>query len=205
LHDREAKRVEAEARQADQAHWLATGKDGTREGYRAYLERYPEGIHAEKALAGLDRLAAASDRAEERAERVAFREAEAAGTREAYRRFLTRYPAGNYQAQAERELARLDAREAALGHRAAEERLGLDLSSRRSLEQRLEYLGFDPGPADGTFDRDTRRALRLYQADRGLTRTGFFDRDTVALVVQETNLQGTGNVVQQLIRSLQNP
>ncbi|MEM0945108.1 MAG: caspase family protein [Pseudomonadota bacterium] len=110
LHDREAKRVEAEARQADQAHWLATGKDGTREGYRAYLERYPEGIHAEKALAGLDRLAAASDRAEERAERVAFREAEAAGTREAYRRFLTRYPAGNYQAQAERELARLDAR-----------------------------------------------------------------------------------------------
>lgn len=34
----------------------------------------------------------------------------------------------------------------------------------RSLQRRLAALGFDPGPADGGFGRQTLRALQAFQA-----------------------------------------
>ena len=189
-----------ERERKEREFWRATGADGTASGYRKYLRRYPEGIHAERAIAGLERLAAKSDTAEEKAERAAYQAAVRSGTPQAFRDFVKAYPDGNYTAAAKRELKRLNAQQVVKRHRATEKKLGLDQPSRLSLEQRLAYLGFNPGPRDGAFDRETRIALKAYQEDRGLAPTGFFDRDTVALVVQESSgRSGSGNVLQNLI------
>lgn len=194
-----AERLEREDRQ----YWQETGRLGTPEGYRSYLAKYPEGVNADKALAGLERLMEKSQKVEEKAERQAFRAAKAKGTAAAYDKFLDRYPDGNFAAAAKRELKKLDFQADFKRNAAIEKRLGLDLPSRTSLEQRLAYLGFHPGPQDGTFDKSTRSALRDYQSDRGLQRTGFFNRDTVALVVEETSRRpSTGNVLQNLIGTI---
>jgi peptidoglycan hydrolase-like protein with peptidoglycan-binding domain len=39
---------------------------------------------------------------------------------------------------------------------------------------------------DGTFDGDTRRALRAYQRDRGLGATGFLDEGTLVRLLADT-------------------
>ncbi|MEM7506925.1 MAG: peptidoglycan-binding protein [Pseudomonadota bacterium] len=194
-----AERLEREDRQ----YWQETGRLGTPAGYRAYLAKYPEGVNADKALAGLERLMAKSEKAEEKVERAAFRKAKAQGTVGAYQNFLDRYPDGNFAAAAKRELKKLDFQANFKRNAAIEKNLGLDLQSRISLEQRLAYLGFNPGPQDGAFDKSTRTALRDYQSDRGLVRTGFFNRDTVALVVEETSRRpSAGNVLQNLIGTI---
>ena len=191
-----AERLEKEDRQ----YWQETGRLGTAAGYRAYLARYPEGVNADKAFAGLERLAAKSEKAEEKAERKAYKAAEKEDTVAAYRGFLKRYPDGNYAPQAKRALKKLDFKRDFKRNAAVEQKLGLDRDSRLSLEQRLAYLGFNPGAQDGKFDKNTRAALRDYQSDRGLVRTGFFNRETVALVVEETSRRrGQGNVLQNLI------
>ena len=40
-------------------------------------------------------------------------------------------------------------------------------------------LGVDPGAPDGTFDSETRQAIRIYQRDQGLQPTGYLDQETV--------------------------
>ena len=48
----------------------------------------------------------------------------------------------------------------------------------RAVQQRLQELGFDPGPPDGIWGRKTTRALRRYQSAQGLPSTGTLDLDT---------------------------
>ncbi|MEL6477820.1 MAG: peptidoglycan-binding protein [Pseudomonadota bacterium] len=194
-----AVRLEREDRQ----YWQETGGLRTAAGYRAYLARYPDGVNADRAIAQLERLAAKSERAEEKAERQAFKDAEKLGTAAAYRGFLRTYPDGNYAAAAKRAMKVIANKDAFARNAEKEKRLGLDKASRQSLEQRLAFLGFHPGPQDGAFDGNTRKAVRKYQEDRGLNATGFFDRDTVALVVEETSRStGSGNVLQNLIGAI---
>ncbi|MBN2489408.1 MAG: peptidoglycan-binding protein, partial [Planctomycetes bacterium] len=47
------------------------------------------------------------------------------------------------------------------------------------VQGRLNSLGYDAGPADGTMNDRTRAALSRFQADRGLEPTGDLDRATV--------------------------
>ncbi len=77
---------------------------------------------------------------------------------------------------------------------AAESRLGLTRTDRLSVEQRLAYLGFSPGPQDGFFDEDTRWAIEGYQRSRGYPVTGYLDRQTIAGIVDETQGVRTGIV-----------
>ena len=51
----EEERAREEALRLDRDYWEETGERGTTAGYRAYLERYPEGIFADQARAGLGR------------------------------------------------------------------------------------------------------------------------------------------------------
>ncbi len=46
-------------------------------------------------------------------------------------------------------------------------------------QRRLATLGYAPGPPDGLLGAMTRRALREFQQDRGLPRTGRPDRRTL--------------------------
>ena len=45
-------------------------------------------------------------------------------------------------------------------------------------QQRLKELGYDPGPIDGLFGAKTAAALKLYQGDKGLPKTGLLDKKT---------------------------
>jgi peptidoglycan hydrolase-like protein with peptidoglycan-binding domain len=77
---------------------------------------------------------------------------------------------------------------------AAEAALNLTRTDRLSVEQRLAFLGFPPGPQDGFFDADTRWAIEGYQRSRGHAPTGYLDQPTVAGIVQETQGARTGIV-----------
>lgn len=201
----ERERLEAQRRleeeRADNAFWSQTGARGTVEGYEAYLARFPEGIHAETARNGLEAIAAAEAEAAAQAEaeaaqqarrqeRRAWRRAQRRNTAEDYRDFLARFPESEF---AEEALANLDAIEAAeRGDARArrlerrEARLGLNQGDVFSLEQRLAFLGFDPGIQDGVLDDAARQAIAGYQESRRLEPTGFLDRPTVIGIVQET-------------------
>jgi peptidoglycan hydrolase-like protein with peptidoglycan-binding domain len=50
----------------------------------------------------------------------------------------------------------------------------------RQLQERLQDMGFKPGPIDGQFGPHTREALQRYQASRGLDATGLLDEATRA-------------------------
>lgn len=174
----------------DQGYWAATGAKATVEGYRDYLERYPDGMNAAKARAELAEFSNSdSDRALRR-ERQDYQDAKRADTAGAWRDFLVDHPNGAFRDEAEARLDRIDGteRKAAERDRAerAEQALGLNAQDRLSVEQRLRSLGFNPGPLDGRFDSDTRRAISGYQADRGLPETGYLDRPTLVGLVQET-------------------
>lgn len=130
----EEERAREEALALDRDYWEETGASGTTAGYRAYLERYPEGIFAGQA-------------------RNALSEAEEA----------------NNDRARERERA-----------------LNINPVLRRLIENRLQQLGFDPGRVDGRFDRDTRRAISLYQAQGNLTATGYIDQPTLARLLADT-------------------
>ena len=47
------------------------------------------------------------------------------------------------------------------------------------VENRLAAAGQDPGGIDGRFDRTTRRAIRRFQRDQGLTVTGYVTQATM--------------------------
>jgi peptidoglycan hydrolase-like protein with peptidoglycan-binding domain len=215
----EQRRREEEQRRVaeaeDEGYWSATGADGTAAGYRDYLRRYPQGLHAAEARTALDAMAEAEGDDAVRQERQRFREARRADTAEAYRDYLTTYPQGVWRAEA---LARLDEIEGAerqtpqqLRLEQVEYSLALNAKDRQSVEQRLRSLGFEPGPLDGTIDARTRAAIEGYQASRGMQPTGYLDRQTVVGIVQETNqaqqgaliIDGT-DVVRGLIESLGN-
>lgn len=70
---------------------------------------------------------------------------------------------------------------------AAQREAALDLSTadRLMIEQRLAELGFEPGPRDGTFDNETRQAIKAYQRNREQAPTGYLDRPTVTAMMQE--------------------
>ncbi|PUB11040.1 peptidoglycan-binding domain-containing protein [Yoonia sediminilitoris] len=55
--DAEAERARQEALRLDRAYWEETGARGDVAGYRAYLDRYPNGTFAEEAKSELDKLA----------------------------------------------------------------------------------------------------------------------------------------------------
>jgi peptidoglycan hydrolase-like protein with peptidoglycan-binding domain len=176
--DREADLAEERAarEQADRAWWQATGAGRTVEGMRAYLERYPEGIYAERALAAIEEATAGQ----------AWERARSLDTIAGYREFLETYPESRHATAARARLdelqtgldgderARLEAREAALN---------LPPLTRMLVEQRLARLGLEPGQVDGEFDASTRRAIADYQGSRGLPATGYLDQSTIALLL----------------------
>lgn len=170
----------AEADRQDTAFWRETGEGATEAGLRRYLERYPEGLHADRARALLAPFDASRREAVAQADREAWERALAEGTPEAYADYLARFPEGAFRAEAQvrREAASGDAVQAA--DRAEEDRIVGNAITRLLVEQRLRQLGTDPGPIDGIFDEATRRAIRSFQRARDLPETGHLSEATLA-------------------------
>lgn len=194
---RRAAELEAEAerqRQVEQARdrafWDETGAEGDEPGLRAYLERYPDGLFSDAAKAQLAIIEEEKRLAAEAEDRSAWDAARAADTLQAYRSYLTTFPNGVFQSEAEARIAELVAQDensqAESEARAAEAALNLNPITRTLVEAKLDQLGLNPGPVDGRFTDQTRSALRNYQRDRGLPTTGYLNEQTLVRLLADT-------------------
>lgn len=186
----EAAARKAEQDRQDRLYWDQTGAAGDEPGLRAYLKRYPDGLFAELAQQRLAVFEEAHRAEAAAADRAAWDAAEKANTLKSYQDYLAAFPKGAFVAEARARVADLGVtpEEAAALKRAeaAEAALNLSPVMRSLIEQRLAALGLKPGPADGTFDADTRRALRRYQQARGLPVTGYVSQQTMARILVDS-------------------
>ena len=147
---------------ADQAQEIARAAESTRDELRA----------ATSALRG---------------ERADWEAAQQEDTMDAYRAFLDKHPEGRFAEAARDKIAELEEKIAQarrlIAYRGTEDALELNLASAAVVERRLERLGYDAGPADGRFDRQTRRALAAFQEKRGLEASGYVDVPTLQQLI----------------------
>jgi len=194
---RRAAQLEAEAARqaeiavaADRAFWEETGARGDEAGLRAYLARYPDGRFAQTATEALAAIEAEKREAAEGADRAAWDRAREADTVLSYGAYLRDFPDGAFREEAEARLSELTQDNELAGRvaaaRSAEQALGLNSATLRIVEARLDQLGLDPGTVDGELDRDSRRAIRNYQRDRGLAVTGFLDEATLVRLLADS-------------------
>lgn len=173
-------RARAEAR--DRAYWSETGALGDEPGYRAYLDRFPEGLFADIARSRLGEIEERRAQAAQQADQRAWTDAQVSDTVAAYRDYLAAFPNGSFAAQARDRIEALEGpnvTQAQIAQARSEEQ-GLRLSGVRAqlLELRLRDLGHNPGRLDGVIDDATRRAIASYQEEQGVTPTGYVDRAT---------------------------
>ncbi|PTX57627.1 putative peptidoglycan binding protein [Litoreibacter ponti] len=191
--EEQARLRQLEIERADRAYWQATGEQGDEAGLRAYLERYPDGVFAEIAQARLKPFEAARREAAATQDRATWDAAVSTGTLAAYQGYLQGNPAGAFAAEAQAKISDLEfqQRNAAALQAAArnEERLGLNVGTRRLIEDRLAKLDLKPGEVDGTFDEETRRAIRRYQEARNLTKTGYLNQATLVRLLADSVLR----------------
>ena len=112
--------------------------------------------------------------------------------------YLEKHPGGHYEALARNRLARLtgpadhtppthEPSPASASEQpapeAVEASLGLERVERRQIQLGLASLGYDPGPADGLFGRDTRGAIGRWQTSLGGAATGHLDAEAAKLLL----------------------
>ncbi len=198
--DRRAAELEAEAaakraeqERQDRLYWDQTGAAGDEAGLRAYLRRYPDGLFAELATERLAVFEAERRAAAAAADRAAWDRAVAADTVAAYRDYLAAQPMGAFAADAQARIATLTEDAAGAGDRAEaearESALALSDLARSLIEARLQALELDPGPVDGVFDDDTRRAIRRFQESREMPQTGYLDEEAMVALLAGGVLQ----------------
>ena len=185
-----AERQRQELARLDRAYWDETGASGDEAGYRAYLERFPDGLFSEDAadqLALLENIKLNEARAEDRA---AWDRTRASDRIEAYETYLRAFPDGLFAAEAQARIAALTDEHDNAGANedaaALERALNLNALTARLVEVRLDQLGLNPGEVDGRFDNDTRRALRRYQRERDLPVSGFLNEPTVVRLLADS-------------------
>ena len=105
--EQEASLALALQRRADRAYWNDTGISGREADLRAYLERYPDGLFADRAQGALDQIMADNQEQANAAEARAWRDAHNANTVSAYRRYLRNYPKGNFAQDASNRIVSL--------------------------------------------------------------------------------------------------
>lgn len=179
----EAERRRQQLEAEDRAYWQETGARGGEARYRAYLGRYPDGEYAQDARDALDVIEREKRRETSARDTAAWDEARQADTIRAYRQYLDEMPDGRFRDEAQDRIAVLRNAQSQENRAAQQEENALNLNpiTRRVVEQRLAQAGYDPGTVDGVFDDRTRRAIRRYQASRGLPQTGYL---TEAVVVR---------------------
>ncbi|MCB1329573.1 MAG: peptidoglycan-binding protein [Maritimibacter sp.] len=178
----EAARRKAEEEQRDTEYWRDTGRGGGEPGLRAYLERYPDGLFADVAEARLAEIERAKRAQAQAAERALWDSVRATDTAASYQGYLDKYPKGLFADEAKARIADLtkDDKAAVIAAAKAEEDQVVGNGVLRLLvENRLAAAGQDPGAIDGRFDKTTRRAIRRFQRDQGLTVTGYVTQATM--------------------------
>ncbi|PRY24259.1 putative peptidoglycan binding protein [Aliiruegeria haliotis] len=182
----DAARVALEREKRDREAWATLGK-GDEADLRTYLERYPDGLFVAIAKQRLSVIEAENRAAEEALDRADWDRAAAAGTVSAYRAYLKAHPKGSFAGEARERLDALGTAEseAVVAARAAEAQLGLNAVTRMLVERQLDEMGHKPGAVDGTFDDQTRSAIRRFQRQHGMSVTGYMSTDVVARMLAD--------------------
>lgn len=182
----EAEERRQQQMEADIAYWNQTGAPGDEAGLRAYLKRFPDGEFAELAN---ERLAVIEDEKRSQANRIdreLWEQATASDTAAAYEQYLVQSPEGAFREEAQARIVALQ-REAEYSEAArAEAAMNMSSGTRRVIEARLNGLGLRPGPVDGVFDEDTRRAIRRYQSARNLPPSGYVSDAMMVQLMADT-------------------
>ena len=179
----EAARKRAQQLRRDRAYWDETGASGQEGDLRAYVERFPDGIYADEANQTLKAIERVKLQQAAQADRDAWNQARQLNSMNAYLRYAEQNRQGAFidearaRAQALQQQSQNETQNAAAI--AAENRLSLTPLTRRLVEARLTQLRHGPGAVDGTFDGETRRAIRRFQQSRGLPETGYLDQVAV--------------------------
>ena len=186
----EAERLRQEQMAADIAYWDRTGASGEEAGLRDYLDRYPDGEFAEVALTRLDNIERQKRDQASAADRRLWDQVRQYDSIAAYDEYLRRAPNGAFREEALIRIEELESEQAnSAGLRAAqagEQALNLSPRTRKIIEARLNGLDLKPGPVDGVFDDDTRRAIRRYQAARRMDETGYLSEAVVVQLLADT-------------------
>ncbi|MCB2134738.1 MAG: peptidoglycan-binding protein [Rhodobacteraceae bacterium] len=184
----EAARRQAELDRLDRLYWAETGSGRDEAGLRAYLRRYPDGLFSEVAAARIEAIEAERRGNVDRLDREAWENARRIDKLELYQDYLDKYPRGAFAEEARRIIAeRTGAAEAErLKAEKAEAALNLNPVIRSLVEQRLAALGLNPGPADGQFDENTRKAIRRYQQARQLPVTGYLTQQVLVRLLADS-------------------
>ena len=174
----------------DRAYWDETGASGDEAGYRAYLERFPDGLFAEDAADQLALIEDTKRREAEAEDRAAWDRVRAADRVQGYENYLRAFPNGVFKEEAQARIATLTRAQTDEGANAdaaaLEQALNLNALAARLVEVRLDQLGLNPGEVDGRFDADTRRALRRYQRERDLPVSGYLNEPTVVRLLADS-------------------
>jgi hypothetical protein len=177
--------------EADRAFWRASGAEsGTERGLHRYLNRYPDGLFADVAQIRLNAIKEGKRQNVGDKERTIWDYAETQDSVDGYNVYLTRFPQGAFAEEAKARLKKLEekAAKSAIIEAAKQEEAALNLNQfgRILVEQQLAALGFDAGPTDGKFDKESRRAIRRFQRARGFPVTGFLTRQTIVRLIAES-------------------
>ncbi len=188
----EAERKRQEQARLDRTYWEETGAKADEAGYRAYLERFPDGIFSEVARDRLTEIEQSKRALAEVEDRATWERVRASDTVAGYQDYLSAYPEGVFVAEAQARIAELTrSDQAETQYLASEQSLGLNLITLQLIEARLEQLGLEPGRVDGALDEDSRRAIRRYQQARGLPESGYVnDMTLVRLLADFTGIGG---------------
>ena len=181
--EEEARLQQQEQDQQDASYWRQTGRGTTEAGLRAYLRRYPDGLYSEIAQTRIDEFENDDRNRAAKAERDYWDAVQSNGSAKAYRQYLEKYPNGVFANTAEERLVYLEGsaqdEELIREAKAEEARVAGNGIARLLVEQKLQRLGLKPGRVDGTFDEDTRRALRKFQRARDIPVTGYVTQQTI--------------------------
>ncbi len=185
--EEEAAREQAARDRRDRAYWEETGVSGREADLRNYLERFPDGLYSNAAENLLEQIEEEKAQTAARADRDAWRQARNTNTARSYRTYLNRFPQGAFRQEAEARLNALEQDGASQSDRdrakAAEDALKLNRVTRQLAERKLERLGLEPGRVDGTFNNQTRRAIRRFQQSRGMPITGYLNQQAVVFLL----------------------
>jgi peptidoglycan hydrolase-like protein with peptidoglycan-binding domain len=107
----------------------------------------------------------------------------------AYQEYLSVYPEGEFVGEAQARIAALTEEQEIAPEleaaQAAEAALELNALTRRLVELRLGQMGLSPGVIDGTFDDDTRRAIRRYQTNSEVDGIGYLNEATLVRLLAD--------------------
>ncbi|AXX96877.1 peptidoglycan-binding domain-containing protein [Profundibacter amoris] len=181
--EEEARKRQEEQDRLDASYWRRTGRDGTEDGLRAYLKRYPDGLYSDIAHQRLERFEEERRAEAAAAERDYWDGVRSEDTVEAYNRYLRVYPRGVFAAEARARRAELQGNtengDQIRRAKAEEARVAGNGIVRLLVEQKLQELGLKPGRVDGKFDDKTRRAVRKFQRTRKIPVTGYVTQQTI--------------------------